>query len=120
MPMMRPGPPGPLGERWPLRLELTTPQMNNTTIASSTDYIYFEIITPKWSPHQTRISRRDPETRQLEVIAELETRGYQSVFRFKDGEVKPQAAWIRRNKSSVAPLWVYPFYKISVLMFMFD
>lgn len=81
VPMMRPGPPGPLGERWPLRLELTQPGINNTTIASSTDIVYYEVITPKWSPNMTRVSKRDNESRKLELVAELETSGYQSLFR---------------------------------------
>jgi len=102
--MMRPGPPGPLGERWPLRLELTQPEINNTTIASSTDVIYFEVITPKWTPKMTRVNKRDPETRKLEMIAEVETKGYQSYFRFKDGDMKPTASWLKRNKKNMMPM----------------
>lgn len=104
MGMMRPGPPGPLGERWPLRLELTQPEINNTTIASSTDIVYFEVITPKWTPTMTRVNKRNPETRKLEMVAELETKGYQSFFRFTDGDMKPTATWIKRNKKNLMPM----------------
>jgi hypothetical protein len=104
MPMMRPGPPGPLGERWPLRLEFTQPDINNTTIASSTDIIYYEVITPKWSPKMTRINRRDTETRRLEMVAELETRGYQSLYRLRDGELKPSGTWLKRRKDNPMPM----------------
>ena len=105
MPMMRPGPPGPLGERWPLRLEFTQPEYNNTTIASSTDIIYFEVITPKLTPNMTRISKRDPETRKLKMIAELETSGYQTTFRIKNGpDFQPTAQWMKRNNKNMMPM----------------
>lgn len=56
----------------PQRLTMTTPSLQNTIISSANDVIYYEIVTPKWQPTTTRVSKMDHNTRELEVVAELE------------------------------------------------
>ena len=54
------------------RLSLTTTSLQNVVISNQSDSIYYEIVTPKWEPGTTRISKMDPRTHELEVIAELQ------------------------------------------------
>jgi len=54
------------------RLSLTTTSLQNVVISNQSDSIYYEIVTPKWEPGTTRISKMDPRTHELETIAELQ------------------------------------------------
>ena len=40
-------------------------------IANASDVLYYEVVTPRWEPHLTRISRLDPDTRFFDLIGEL-------------------------------------------------
>ena len=63
---------------------MTTPSLQNTVISNATDVIYYEIVTPKWEPSKTRVSKMDHKTRELEVVAELEN----DVEEFEGGRFK--------------------------------
>ena len=53
------------------RLSLTTTSLQNVVISSSNDLIYYEVVTPKWEPTITRVSKVDPRTHEPEIVAEL-------------------------------------------------
>ncbi|KAI0263743.1 hypothetical protein BC834DRAFT_827063 [Gloeopeniophorella convolvens] len=53
------------------KLTLTTTSLHNVVIANSSDVIYYEIVTPKWERTTTRVSRRDPQLSEFDVVAEL-------------------------------------------------
>ena len=52
-------------------LSLTTTSINNVVISNPSDIIYYEVVTPKWTPNATRISRMDPNSREMDVVAEV-------------------------------------------------
>ncbi|THH31870.1 hypothetical protein EUX98_g2315 [Antrodiella citrinella] len=54
------------------RLTLTTTSLHNVVISNKSDVIYYEIVTPKWERHLTKVSRLDPNTRQFNLIGELQ------------------------------------------------
>jgi hypothetical protein len=56
----------------PQKLSLTTTSLSNVIISNSTDVIYYEVVTPAWEPTVTRVSKMDPRTRELEVVAEMQ------------------------------------------------
>jgi hypothetical protein len=56
----------------PQRLTFTTASLQNTVLSTASDAIYYEIVTPKWEPTTTRVSKMDPRTHDLEVVAELQ------------------------------------------------
>lgn len=56
----------------PQRLNLTTTSLQNVVISNSTDVIYYEVVTPKWDSSVTRVSKMDPKSHELEVVAELQ------------------------------------------------
>ncbi|KZT36341.1 hypothetical protein SISSUDRAFT_1024350 [Sistotremastrum suecicum HHB10207 ss-3] len=58
-----------------MRLSLTTTSLNNCVISNDSDAVFFEIVTPSWEPNNTKIRRLDPNTRELELVAELERSG---------------------------------------------
>ena len=54
------------------RLNLTTSSLRNVIISNDTDTLYYEVVTPKWDASVTRVSRLDPKSNELEVVAELQ------------------------------------------------
>ena len=58
--------------RGPERLHLTTTSLQNVIISNANDVIYYEVVTPNWDASLTRVSKMDPKTNELEVIAELQ------------------------------------------------
>ncbi|CAL1703249.1 unnamed protein product [Somion occarium] len=52
-------------------LFLTTTSLHNVVISNTSDVIYYEVLTPKWERHLTKISRLDPNTKQFDLICEL-------------------------------------------------
>ncbi|KAL5512009.1 hypothetical protein ACEPAH_5228 [Sanghuangporus vaninii] len=56
----------------PERLHLTTTSLQNVIISNSSDKIYYEVVTPKWDASVTRVSKMDPKSNELEIIAELQ------------------------------------------------
>ncbi|KAI5118325.1 hypothetical protein M0805_006608 [Coniferiporia weirii] len=54
------------------RLSLTTTSLHNVVISNASDVIYYEVVTPKWAPAVTRVSKMDPKSHELEVVAELQ------------------------------------------------
>ncbi|KAI0355083.1 hypothetical protein OH77DRAFT_343125 [Trametes cingulata] len=63
--------PGPTGSTKTHRLVLTTTSLRNVVLANATDVLYYEVVTPRWERHLTRISRLDPNTRCFDLVAEL-------------------------------------------------
>ncbi|KAI8999116.1 hypothetical protein BD414DRAFT_477023 [Trametes punicea] len=53
------------------KLVLTTTSLRNVVIANATDVLYYEVVTPRWERHLTRVSRLDPNTRCFDPVAEL-------------------------------------------------
>lgn len=52
-------------------LHFTTTSLRNVVISNASDVIFYEVITPKWEPHLTKISRLDPNSRDFNLIGEL-------------------------------------------------
>jgi hypothetical protein len=53
------------------KLVFTTTSIRNVVIATKCDSIYYEVTTPEWERHLTRIRRLDPCTKEYSVVAEL-------------------------------------------------
>ncbi|KAI0823913.1 hypothetical protein BC628DRAFT_1323970 [Trametes gibbosa] len=53
------------------RLVLTTTSLRNVVLANATDVLYYEVVTPRWERHLTRVSRLDVNTRCFDLVAEL-------------------------------------------------
>ncbi|TCD64677.1 hypothetical protein EIP91_003791 [Steccherinum ochraceum] len=54
------------------KLVLTTTSLHNVVISNASDVIYYEIVTPKWERHLTKVSRLDPNTRLFDLVGELQ------------------------------------------------
>ncbi|KAI0373197.1 hypothetical protein BV20DRAFT_962997 [Pilatotrama ljubarskyi] len=63
--------PGPTGSTKTHRLVLTTTSLRNVVLANATDVLYYEVVTPRWERHLTRVSRLDPNTRCFDPVVEL-------------------------------------------------
>ena len=53
------------------KLVLTTTSLRNVVLANSSDVLYYEVVTPAWERHRTRVSRLDVRTQAFAVVAEL-------------------------------------------------
>lgn len=65
------GPAAGSGDEKAHRLVLTTTSLRNVVLANSTDVLYYEVVTPRWERHLTRVSRLDVNTRGFDPVAEL-------------------------------------------------
>lgn len=65
------GPAAGTGNEKAHRLVLTTTSLRNVVLANSTDVLYYEVVTPRWERHLTRVSRLDVNTRGFDPVAEL-------------------------------------------------
>ncbi|KAI0648393.1 hypothetical protein C8Q79DRAFT_1008720 [Trametes meyenii] len=82
------------------RLVLTTTSLRNVVLANSTDVLYYEVVTPGWERHLTRISRLDPNTRCFDPVVELVNgRGHQVGMR-DDEEHRDEERSTRRQEDS--------------------
>ncbi|KAI0078963.1 hypothetical protein K474DRAFT_1659652 [Panus rudis PR-1116 ss-1] len=54
------------------KLVFTTTSTRNVVISNSSDVIFYEIVTPRWEKHLTKISRLDPNTKLFDQIAEFQ------------------------------------------------
>ncbi|TFY76173.1 hypothetical protein EWM64_g7839 [Hericium alpestre] len=65
------------------RMEFWTNSLRNTTIAVDNDAFYYEVVTRYWHPRLTKIFKLDKETREMNLIAELERpEGKEACVRF--------------------------------------
>lgn len=87
----------------PHKMTLTTNSLRNTTIAVDNDALYYEVVTRFWHPHLTKIKKLDPETAELDTIAELEQEPEkQARLRFgKDGEWTNADSWLKQDGRKV-------------------
>lgn len=53
------------------KLNFTTTSLRNVVISNTSDVIFYEVVTPKWEPHLTKISRLEPNSREFNLIGEL-------------------------------------------------
>lgn len=78
------------------RLALTTTSLHNVVISNASDDIYYEVVTPKWAPETTKISRLDPETREFLVVGELQNKdGRPVAVRVYGGVQVPAGEFLR-------------------------
>lgn len=102
--------PVPSTPQKPIKLELTTTSLNNCVIANDSDAVFFEIVTPKWEPNSTKIRRPDPNTKELELVAELEKtadgddpngkgKGKQAHVRLRGEQFRPVNEFLKRDES---------------------
>lgn len=73
------------------RLSLTTTSLQNVVISNSSDYIYYEVVTPKWEPTITKISKMDPKSHELDIVAELQNEAVEK----SPGVFRPVAVRLR-------------------------
>ena len=80
------------------RLEFTTTSIRNVVISTPCDSIYYEVTTPEWEPHLTRIRRLDPVVKQYSAIAELLNEDDKPVAVYMYGrELIPASQFLRRD-----------------------
>ncbi|KII89411.1 hypothetical protein PLICRDRAFT_53842 [Plicaturopsis crispa FD-325 SS-3] len=78
------------------RLALTTTSLHNVVISNASDDIYYEVVTPKWAPETTKISRLAPETREFLVVGELQNKdGRPVAVRVYGGVAVPAGEFLR-------------------------
>ena len=53
------------------KLVLTTTSLRNVVLADAADAHYYEVWTPPWERHRTRVGRLEPRSRAFEPVAEL-------------------------------------------------
>ena len=59
------------------------------------DVIYYEVVTPRWAPAVTRVSKMDPKSHELEVVAELQNDvsennvGHSTAVRLRGQQFRP-------------------------------
>ena len=53
------------------KLVLTTTSLRNVVLANASDVLYYEVVTPVWERHRTRVSRLDIKTRGFNIVAEM-------------------------------------------------
>ncbi|RPD59299.1 hypothetical protein L226DRAFT_104552 [Lentinus tigrinus ALCF2SS1-7] len=53
------------------KLVMTTTSLRNVVLANASDVLYYEVVTPVWERHLTRVSRLDIKTRGFNVVAEM-------------------------------------------------
>ncbi|KAF7290775.1 hypothetical protein MIND_01318400 [Mycena indigotica] len=71
-------------------LEFATNSVRNTTLATSSDDPYFEIVTRFWHPHVTKINKLEPGPgAKLTTVAEIDTSSNARV-RFYDDDKKSE------------------------------
>ena len=61
----------PSGSAKTHKLVLTTTSLRNVVLANASDVLYYEVVTPVWERHRTRVSRLDVKTRGFDVVAEM-------------------------------------------------
>lgn len=90
-----------------VKLFLTTTSLHNVVISNSSDVIYYEIVTPKWERHHTRISRLDPTTRAFSLIGELQNGGDKATpiaYRLYGSTFRPTSEFLKpEERSKVEP-----------------
>ncbi|KAI0792684.1 hypothetical protein C8Q75DRAFT_750891 [Abortiporus biennis] len=88
-----------IGEKMLQKLVLTTTSLHNVVISNSSDVIYYEIVTPKWEKHTTKISRLDPNTRQFDLIGELQNdeESKPVSMRLYGGVFKPETEFLKNE-----------------------
>lgn len=64
--------PPPRKQEPPHLLEFATNSLRNTTISVDNDEHYYEVVTRFWHPETTKIFKLDPESRQLNLVAEID------------------------------------------------
>ncbi|KAK7005785.1 hypothetical protein R3P38DRAFT_1717430 [Favolaschia claudopus] len=63
-------------------MELATNSVRNTTVSTSNDDLYFEVVTRFWHPNLTKINRLDPQTGAMTTVCEIENKGKETRIRF--------------------------------------
>ena len=84
------------------KLGLTTTSLHNVIISNDSDVIYFEVVTPKWDPSITRISRLDHTSRELEIVAEFQNvDGKPVAVRLRGEQFRPADDFLRQEGKQV-------------------
>ena len=103
----------------PQRLTMTTTNLQNVIISNDTDVIYYEVVTPKWAPAVTRVSKMDPKSHELEVIAELQNEvsgddaGPSTAVRLRGQQFRPTKEFWTKDGVAGTCVWVY-HYKLTL------
>ena len=51
------------------KLVFTTTSLRNVVLANASDVLYYEVVTPAWERHRTRVTRLDVRTQEFAVVA---------------------------------------------------
>lgn len=101
------------------RLVLTTTSLHNVVISNDSDVIYYEVVTPKWDRHLTTISRLNPNTREFDVVGELQNENDKPVgvrINAYGDDIKPADDFLKADASQGNQLVFGPFLLVSVLI----
>ncbi|EIN07948.1 hypothetical protein PUNSTDRAFT_135465 [Punctularia strigosozonata HHB-11173 SS5] len=83
-------------------LVFTTTSIRNVVIATKSDSIYYEVTTPEWERHLTRIRRLDPLTKQYSIVAEiLNEDDNPAAVHMYGRELIPADDFLRRDEKAV-------------------
>ncbi len=53
------------------KLVFTTTSLRNVVLANASDVLYYEVVTPAWERHRTRVTRLDVKTQEFAIVAEM-------------------------------------------------
>ncbi|PIL30695.1 hypothetical protein GSI_07399 [Ganoderma sinense ZZ0214-1] len=53
------------------KLVFTTTSLRNAVLANASDVLYYEVVTPAWERHRTRVTRLDVKTQEFALVAEM-------------------------------------------------
>ncbi|KAJ6483986.1 hypothetical protein C8R45DRAFT_830068 [Mycena sanguinolenta] len=68
-------------------MEFATNSVRNTTLATSNDQSYYEVVTRFWHPHLTKINKLDPTSGIMTTVCEIDNENGKAVkirFALKD------------------------------------
>lgn len=64
--------PPPRKSEPPHLLEFATNSLRNTTISVDNDEHFYEVVTRFWHPDTTKIFKLDPDSREMNLVAEID------------------------------------------------
>ncbi|OCH88240.1 hypothetical protein OBBRIDRAFT_734857 [Obba rivulosa] len=84
------------------RLVFTTTSLHNVVISNASDVLYYEVVTPKWERHSTKISRLDPVAHQFHLIAEFQNVDDKPVMmNMYSTFFRPVEEFLRKNETQI-------------------
>ncbi|KAG1865386.1 hypothetical protein F4604DRAFT_1781336 [Suillus subluteus] len=81
------------------RLTFTTASIQNLVISNPTDALYYEVLTPEWESHQTKVRRLDTRTDRYDTVGNIRNQSGKPVaVSMYNGEFINEELWLRKIK----------------------